>query len=441
MSEAVGGPVWTKRKKQHDARMMRAHWRKKQRVDGLMIGLRRMLLGTSAAVITAGAAYAADPIQIDVKGEASAVAGLVDGAAKGDVNAHLSVKGSTILNNGVEVGAGLSARLDGQQPHQLFGGGRYSGLLIGGPRGIAPTRSDAYLEGAYAYARGSFGQLIVGREQGAARMLAVSSPTIFTSVNVSNWQTDLSGLNDIHTLNDFTGYSTKLTYMPPANFLGGVLGGLQVGVSYSPSLRDCGDFICASEGGLLISPEGVMLTSESHWDDALEAALYYEKGIKVSDNDRLYLGVGASFVTADEATLAPSDLFDNYEAYSIGLNLAFRGITLGGSVKSTNAGLASFENDGYLAFDAGLTFSTGEEEGDVAFMVGVGQSEANSVGANPLNPALYRDTRSAQAGVSYVLGRGITVGAAAQYVESKKPVAVGGPEEAATVVIESSIKF
>ena len=43
--------------------------------------------------------------------------------------------------------------------------------------------------------------------------------------------------------------------------------------------------------------------------------------------------------------------------------------------------------------------------------------------------------------MTYVLGRGITIGAAAQYVEAKKPETVGGPEEAATVVIESSIKF
>ncbi len=406
-----------------------------------MTGLRRVLLGAGAAVITAGAAYAADPVEIEIDGEASAAAGLVDGDAKGDANAEINVKGSTILDNGLEIGAGLSARLDGQQPRQLFAGGRYSSLLIGGPRGIAPSDSDAYLQGAYGYARGSFGQLIVGREKGVARMLAVSSPTIFTSVNVSNWQTDLSGLNDIHTLNDFTGYSTKFTYMPPANFLGGVLGGLQLGVSYSPALRNCGDLICAPQGGFLISPEGVTLTSESHWDDAIEAALYYERGIRLSSKDRLYLGVGASFVTADEDTLAPPSIYNDYEAYSIGLNLAFRGITLGGSVKSTNAGLASFEDDGYLAFDAGLTFRTGEDEGDVAFMVGVGQSEANALAANPLDPALFRDTRSAQAGVTYVLGRGITVGAAAQYVESKKPVAAGGPEEAATVVIESSIKF
>ena len=408
-----------------------------------MTGLRTMLLSAGAAVLTAGAAYAADPIEIDVDGEASIAAGLVDGDAKADGNAKVSFKGSTVLDNGVEIGGVLTGRLDADQPRQLFGGGRYSGLLIGGPRGVGPETSDAYLQGAYAYARGSFGQLIVGRDAGVARILSVSSPTIFSSVNVNDWQTDLSGLNDVHTINDFSGYSTKLTYMPPANFLGGALGGLQFGVSYSPVLKNCGDPLCAPQSGFIISPEGAMFTGDSHWDDAVEAALYYEKGIKLGGSDRLFVGVGASFVTADEHTLlnTPSSIYGDYEAYSVGLNLAYRGITLGGSVKTTNAGLASFEDDGYLAFDAGVTFRSGEEEGDVAVMLGYGQSEANTIGLSPLDPTLFRDTRTAQAGVTYVLGRGITVGAAAQYTEAKKPVAAGGPEEAATVVIESSIKF
>lgn len=411
-----------------------------------MTGLRVALFGVSAAALTsgmmaAGAAHAADPVKVEVEGEASAAAGLVDGDAKGDANARVKVTGSSVLDNGIEIGANVMARLDGDQPRQMFGGGRYSGLLIGGPRGIAPAESDVYLEGASAYVKGGFGQVIVGRDQGVARMLAVKAPTIFTSVNINDWQTDLSGLNDIHTINDFTGYATKVTYMPPANFLGGALGGLQLGVSYSPMLRECGDLLCAPESGFVISPDGVMLTETSKWDDAVEAALYYEKGIRLGGSDRLYVGLGASFVTATEDTRTLSSAFDDYEAYSVGLNLAYRGITLGGSVKTTNAGLASFGDDGYLAFDAGVTFRTGEDSGDVAFMLGVGQSEANTIGSNPIDPTLFRDTRSAQAGVTYVLGRGITVGAAAQYVESKKPVAAGGPEEAATVVIESSIKF
>jgi hypothetical protein len=139
--------------------------------------------------------------------------------------------------------------------------------------------------------------------------------------------------------------------------------------------------------------------------------------------------------------MAELPIFDDYESYSFGLNLAYRGITLGGSVKTTNAGLATVDKDGYLAFDAGVTYETGKDSGDWGFMLGYGQSAANAFGPNPLDPTLFQDTHTAQAGVTYVLSRGITIGAAAQYIESTKPLATGGPEDATTVVIESSIKF
>ena len=404
----------------------------------------KALLGLSAAATAFGAVAAnaavEDVIDLEVSGEASAVGGVSDGEVRGDGDIDIEVKGSSVLNNGVEIGAVVGARVDGQQPAQSFAGGRYSSLLIGGPRGVGPMSSDAYVQGAYAYARGGFGQLVVGRDQGVARTLAVTSPTIFRAINVNDWRTDLSGLNDVHTINDFSGYATKITYMPPANLLGGVLGGLQFGVSYSPSLRNCGERLCAPDGGFVLAPDGTMLTETSHWEDAVEGALYYQKGIKVG-RDRLLVGVGASAVKASEDARALSPLYGDYEAYSLGLNVAFRGITLGGSIKSTNAGLASLDQDGYLAFDAGVTFRTGDEAGDVGVMLAYGQSEASAVGPNPADPILFRDTRTAQAGVTYFIGRGITIGAAAQYVESTKPAAAGGPEEAATVVIESSIKF
>ncbi len=384
-------------------------------------------------------ALAADPVKLEVEGAASGAAGLTDGDAKADADAEIAVKGSTVLNNGIEVGAVVEGRVDGQQPNQLYAGGRYSSLLIGGPRGVGPLTSDAYVQGAYGYVRGAFGQVIVGRDHGVGRTFAVTAPTIFRSVNVNDWRTDFSGLNDVHTVNDFSGYSTKFTYLPPANFLGGALGGLQLGVSYSPSLAHCGKDLCAAEDRLMIAPNGQLLTEASRWDDVVEAAMYYQK--EVGGQNGLLLGLGASYVTASEDARVLSPVFDDYRAYALGLNLGFRGLTVGGSVKSTNSGLADLDEDGYLAFDAGITFKTGEDKGDWGVMLGYGQSDADIVGPTAANPLIFRDTQTAQAGVTYFVGRGITVGAAAQYVESTKPATAGGLEEAATVVIESSIKF
>lgn len=397
----------------------------------------------AAPLLVAAPAFAADPVKVDVSGQASAAAGLVDGDARADADAEIAIKGSTVFANGVELGAVVEGRFDKNQPNQLYGAGRYSGPLIGGPRGIAPLTSDAYVQGAYGYVRGPFGQLIAGRDHGVARTFAVTAPTIFQSVNVNDWRTDLSGLNDVHTVNDFSGYSTKFSYLPPANFLGGVLGGLQLGVSYSPVAAHCGEDLCAPEDRLFITPAGALLTETSRWEDVVEAAAYYQKEVKLGGaRNGLLFGVGASYVTANEDTRVLSPAFDDYRAYSLGLNLGYRGLTVGGSVKSTNSGLAEVDDNGYLAFDAGITFKTGEEKGDWGVMLGYGQAEANvAAPPNPAAPLIFRDTRTTQAGVTYFVTRGITVGAAAQYVESEKPATAGGPEEAATVVIESSIKF
>jgi hypothetical protein len=405
-----------------------------------MISPRTAWLGLSAAILAATAAHASDPIEVEVSGEVTAVGGVSNGKARGDVDALVSVKGSKILTNGLEVGAVVSARADGQQPAQTYAGGRYSSLLNGGPRGVGPMTGDVFVQSAYGYVRGPFGTVSVGRDQGVARALAVTSPTIFRSINVNDWRSDLSRLNDVHTINDFSGYSTKISYMPPANFLGGALGGLQLGVSYSPSLPQCGESLCAPQGGFMIAPDGTLITEAARWEDVIEGAAYYQRGLRIG-GERLMLGVGASFVTASEDKRANSPVFGDYRAYSVGLNLGYRGFTVGGSVKSTNAGIANLDEDGYLAFDAGVTFRTGSDRGDWAFMLGYGQSEAIAVGANPVSPTFFHDTQTAQAGVTYFVGRGITIGAAAQYVETTKPAAAGGAQDATTVVIESSIRF
>ncbi|MEM6414621.1 MAG: porin [Pseudomonadota bacterium] len=416
-----------------------ANWR------GINVNIASLCVG--AAIVTLAffshseTANAADPIDIDVSGRASIVAGVSDGDGKADADAEITVKGSTVLDSGVEIGAVLEGRLDGQQPRQYFAGGRYSGLRIGGPRGVGPLTSDAYLQGAYAFARGGFGRFSIGREQGVARSLAVTAPTIFQSFNVNDWRTDLSGLNDIHTVNDFSGYATKFSYMPPANLLGGAIGSLRLGVSYSPSLIDCGERLCAPSDRFGLSPDALLLSDVSNWSDVVEAAAYYQKSVKFGGPDRLLLGFGASFVTAEENALVTEPIFSDYQAISLGLNLGYRGVTLGGSVKTTNAGFNQGGEDNYLAFDAGVTFKTGEEKGDWGFMLGYGRSEADLIGPTILDQLLFQDTQSAQAGVTYYLGRGIAIGAAAQFVEATKPLPTGRDGEAASVVIESSIKF
>ena len=384
------------------------------------------------------AAFAQDEdSKLEVSGEATVVVGVVDGETEADADAKVKVKGSTILDNGLEVGGVVEARVDGDVPRQYWAGGRYSSFTAGGPRGVTPLDGDLYLQTVMGYVRGGFGQLSVGRDNGIASQLAVTSPTIFSAIGVNDWRTDLTGLNDVQTVNDFSGYSTKLTYMPPANFLGGALGGLQLGVSYAPELEDCDNDLCAPVGGYSpLTPPEARLAQGASWRDVLETGLYYETAIGKSDDVRL--GLGASYISATEDinTLTNIEL-DDYTAYALGVNLAVGGLTVGGSVKETNQGFANEDDEGYLAFDAGVTYV----KGPWGFMLGYGQSDADRDVASPLDPRFRRETQSAQAGVSYVFDQGVTFGAAAQFVDSEKPDEIGGDEDATAIIFESSIKF
>ena len=386
-----------------------------------------------------------DAVKLELSGKATAIVGVVEGGdARGDFDAQVELKASTVLENGLELGAVIQGRYDEDQPGQLFSAGRRSGFLTGGPRGLGPLDGNTFVQGAFGYARGGFGKVVLGRDQGVARQFAVTAPTIFESININDWRTDLTGLNDIHTINDFSGYSTKISYLPPANLLGGVVGGLQLGVSYAPQLTDCGETLCAPQDSRLLLPDTALLNETSRWENVLEGAFFYQKGLDFgSDGQKdVFVGFGASVVTAEEDTNTALGLFDDYQSYSLGLNVAFRGLTLGGSVKSTNGGLLlnDISEDEYFAFDAGVTYKTG----DWGFMLGYGKSESNLIGPTRVDSndtSLFRDTQSAQAGVTYFLGRGITIGAAAQYVDSKTPSVIGGPEDAVTAVIETGIRF
>ena len=259
--------------------------------------LRRALAAAAGiAALAVGAAWAQDAEDdtvLDLSGSVTFVGGIVDGDGAADADVSLRAESTTILDSGLELGAGAALRGDGQRPYRTYGGGRYSSLLAGGTRGIGPASGDFFLEGAYLFARGGFGSVYAGRDDGIASRLAVTAPSIFRSVTVGDWRSDLTGLNDINVVNDFSGTATKLTYMPPSGLFGGVIGQLQLGVSYAPTLGECGDDGCAPVNGFaLVGEDGAASLAEQSWRDVVEAALYYQNRFDV-DGEALSLGLGA----------------------------------------------------------------------------------------------------------------------------------------------------
>ncbi|MEM8988612.1 MAG: porin [Pseudomonadota bacterium] len=401
--------------------------------------VRAALITCAIAGLMAGTTHARaqDNFDIETSAKVTGVAGYseAEDALDGDLDADIKVVGSTVFENGLEVGVGASARLDGQAPARGLAGGRISGPMSGGDRGFGDDTGDAAVDQAYIYAFGGLGRLAIGREIGVGDKFAVTSPNIFTSVAVNGWRTDLTRLIDIHTINDFSSTAAKFSYIAPQGVLGGAIGRLSFGLSYTPSTDVCGEEYCFTGPGAVTLVGGDpanAIPADANWEEILEYALYYEKAF-----GDFSFGLGASYLTAEEQSGVLSDVFDDYEAYSIGLNLAFGGFTLGGSVKNTNGGYADTQEDGYLAFDAGVTYETG----GWGFMFGYGNSDAGHEISNPLDLTLFRQTEAYQTGVTFAFDSGVTLGAAAQFVESEKPDLAGGEEEAAAIVLESSIRF
>ena len=409
----------------------------------------RSVIVTAALGLAAATQAWAQEDAIVVEGDVVVTTGATDDETAFDLDARLKVETSAQPIPGLELGAVGGMRIDGDRAANRAVAGRYSSLTGGGQRGLTDQDSDLFVDQAYVFARGGFGSVSYGAQQGIAARLAVTSPTIFRALGVNDWRADPTGLNDVNTVNDFSGTSPKVTYMPPPGFLGGAVGNFQMGVSYAPELDDCGPDNCAPIGGFAVGTNGEVVPAGFRWRDVSEAALYYQNGLNVG-GDRLRLGLGASFVRAEEEqnlNLSDSDFIEDYEALALGLNLAYGDLTIGGSVKSTNAGLneASVGEGDYLAFDAGLTYSAG----DWRMMLGYGQADAERDASLLIGPqvdvtvpfALDRKTQTAQAGIAYVLGSGITLGAAAQFVDANKPDALGGQEDTASIMIESSIRF
>ncbi|MEM1381446.1 MAG: porin [Pseudomonadota bacterium] len=404
-----------------------------------------------AALTAASSAWAQDE-PIVVEGDLVVTSGLADGSGEADVDGRLRVTGSTLVIPGVELGVSGGLRLDGDRFDRRAAGGRYSSLTLGGSRGVGAQGSDVFIDRSYIFARGGFGSLSVGAQEGVASQLAVTSPTIFRALGVNDWRADPTRLNDVNTVNDFSGVAPKVTYMPPSGFLGGIIGNVQMGVSYAPELDTCGQQGCqqATNGTFVLDPNGNAVLQDQRWRDVSEAALYYQHGVRLG-RDRLVFGLGASFVHAEEeqvAGMVEDSLLDDYEALALGLNLAYGDLTFGGSVKSTNTGIDENAAGGpsdYLAFDAGVTYTAG----DWKMMLGYGQADAERDASLLIGPAvnvtlpfaLDRRTQTAQAGIAYVIGRGVTLGAAAQFVDSDKPDVLGGDEDTTAVMIESSIRF
>ena len=70
------------------------------------------------------------------------------------------------------------------------------------------------LESAHLFLRSAYGDVTIGRDDGAAYLFSLGAPTLL-AVNASNSPVDYTGLDSVKTVNDASGFSEKITYTSP----------------------------------------------------------------------------------------------------------------------------------------------------------------------------------------------------------------------------------
>ena len=306
---------------------------------------------TLSGHVKAGIA-AADLPGRDVKAES-----IVDIDVRGEISA--------ITDGGLEYGAGLRVRAQRDRYRRGFGG-RIGDCAAGDPacsnvdvagvsRSIKGHTSQFYtsgpesrretefaLEGAYFFLRSSYGDVVLGRDDGAAYLFSLGAPSL-VAVNASNSPVDYTGLDSVKTYNDPSGFSEKIRYTSP-RLLGDNIGvGVQVGASYALNAKACGVDYCVGD-----NLTGVGEPFAPEIENVIEVALALDRTF----NNGFSIEATGTYARGSEAT--GNTAFDDLQAYGAGLELEYGPFVFGTSYLNSNNGVAGQGN--YSAYDAGITW-------------------------------------------------------------------------------------
>lgn len=253
------------------------------------------------------------------------------------------------------------------------------------------------IEESYIYMSGTWGRVNAGSEDGAAYLLQVAAPSADSNIDgirqyiqpVNYGNTDIgTGSDAISSApfgantqegfdydQDVTGYAEKLTYLSP-NF-----NGFQLGVSYTPDVRDNIGSANPVANGFGSDDANNRLGS------AYEVAGRYEG---VFNNIGFATGAGYTHIENESGTN------DDYEEWNVGLDLDIGAFGLGAVYKDTDTGAATQENIDTWVVGADYT------SGPFKFGATYFDQDDETYGANELETERYTG------GVIYTAGPGLT---------------------------------
>ena len=338
----------------------------------------------------------------------------------GDANVEFEV--SAITQDGLEYGVNLGGRAQYDPYRRGFGGrlpdgastlrGHTSGFYAAGDDLAEDTQFA--LESAHLFLRSAYGDVTVGRDDGAAYLFSLGAPTLL-AVGASNSPVDYTGYDSVKTVNDASGFAEKITYTSP-RLLGDQIGvGVQLGVSYALDGNVCGVDYC----------NGKTLTGvdQPNIEDILEVGLAldrtFENGLSVELTGTYARGSETSGLAG----------LNDLESFGTGLEFGYGDWTVGGSYLQSNNGLL---NGDYTAYDAGITWKPGA----LGFTLGYGHAEDENVGLK---------SDQGTFGITYDFNK-FTVGTGVQYVDRDVSGFEAGlpttlDQKATSIFVQGGFKF
>lgn len=395
-------------------------------------------------------------LNTDISGKAKAGVAFVDGASRSggvetmaDVDVRAEV--SALSDGGLEYGVGLRARAQRDRNRRGFGGrigdcpssnsDCASTMVDGTNRAIKGHTSGFYtegvtdsddfntsLEGAYVFLRSAYGDVVLGRDDGAAYLFSLGAPSL-VAVAGSNSGVDYTGLDSVKTVNDASGFAEKISYTSP-RLLGDQVGvGVQVGFSYAPNARACGVNYCVRKNTASLAD-----AFAPDMKDIFEAGISLDRKF----NSGISTELTATYARGSEAS--GNDAFDNLSAFGVGLEMKYNDIVFGTSWLKSNNGIA--QDGDYTAYDVGITW----QPSSLGFSASYGHAKDDLVNMTSDQAVLamsydFGQKRNGQKSESpYRIGAGL------QYANRKSPYVEAGSvvehsEDALALFIEGRVKF
>jgi hypothetical protein len=354
--------------------------------------MKKVLLGTTAllgAGLVASPAFAADGIKLGVGGFfKTAYMVNFDDDSEGErgnehntdgifSDAEIHFTGSTVLDNGLEVGARVE--LEGEDEN--------------GTNGDDPLNGDQ-IDEAWIYFSGGFGEIRMGSDDDALANACIVPPGgtgNFSAFSPNQWGANTVTSNSVCSGVDDRGDAQKLVYISPS------FAGFQFTGSYTPESD------AERHGDGVGAHLGMPSNNDDHSRHNVSAYLSYSYE---GDGWGLTAGGGASFEGHVEQTAGPDR--DEQDFYQAGLNLTFGNFAVGGVFEYYHDLLDQGEDniDAWVA-GAGISYTMD------AFTVGAQYShgDGDNDGSNSGDSTQDRVTLTG----NYAMGPGINLDAELAY--------------------------